>query len=1010
MFREVVLTPSDPNWFGQLGVTRREAEVLGALARQQSNAEIAAQLFISERTVESHVSSLLRKLGVTDRWALAEIGRRRIGAPASPDSLPSRLRSLVEGSPFLGRQAELNRLLDIWREVRSGQRGVAFVAGEPGIGKTRLAAELAAAVDAEGGIVLYGSCDEDSLAPYQPFREALEHHLAARPSAALKTVVGRFGAELGRVLPGFGLPPSADPDPTAAPESDRYRLFEAIDAVVTTASASAPVVLILDDLHWSDRPTLLLLRHVARHRDRSALLVIGTYREEEVGPSRPMAQFRAELRRYPGLHEIVLDGLSANDVRRLAESASHGADDPKLGLVGALWRETKGNPFFVHELLRHLDEVGDVVRLRAVAEGHLSIGELGVPRGVLDVVAERLGRLDDDARNALLMAAVMGQSFRLDILRRSTGLDDERLLTAVDSAATARLVEEVPEELDRYRFSHGLVREALYRELSASRQARMHCSIGENLAATDDHAAAEVTFHLWAAGQLVKPQRVVAYALRGAAEATAQFAHEVAAGLAAMALEALRRAGPEADRLRADVFLAQGQAFRRSGQMRQARAAFMEAVEAARRMGDRVLLAEAALGLGEASAVWGVDAELMAVLEEALGGLGDGTDALTARLLARLAQALYYTDDHDARLDMSRRAVGLARRSQDPTALAAVLSAHHAALCGPAGLAARLDVADEIIRLADDTGERELALRGHGWRVQDLVEGGDLVAAEGAREEHARLAAALRQPLHERDAVAWSAMWAMLRGRFSDAAVIAESCRALFDEIHDGHGDAVYDCLRYWLALEVGDEEQHEQVGRFCAERVTSHLPAEHAHRASLALVSLRLGRLDEAREQLEVLAADGFAGVPRDVLWLDAMCDMAEVAAGVADKARAEVLLSLLAPYAERLVVKDRAMACKGSVSRYLGLLATTAGRHSEALVHFGAALAVHQRIGSPPLTARTELDLAALLQRDPERDEVAATRHTGKALAVAEELGMVLLARAAAALCSGVDRIGRG
>jgi class 3 adenylate cyclase/DNA-binding CsgD family transcriptional regulator len=546
------------------GVTRREGEVLAAVAGRLSNAEIAARLFVSERTVESHVSSLLRKLGVSTRSALVELGRSVTRAAPQLDPLPPFLRALVERGPFVGRGSELAGLRRAWDEAGSGLRRVVFVVGEAGIGKSRLTAQLAADVEAGGGTVLFGRCDEEALVPYQPFTEAVERLVSVSPPGLLEGVLTGSGAELSRVLP--RLAGGRDDSPASSADGERYRVFEAVDELLTRAWNLGPVLLVLDDLHWADRPTLLLLKHLARHPGRSGLLVVGTYRDEDFSRGHPLAELLVELRREHGFARLCLAGLSAEELDALM------GRDPQptgAGLFAEALREvTEGNPFFVHEMLQHLEEVGALERVKTEARPGLAIQALGVPAGVLDLVGRRLAHLEAIAHQVLSTASAMGQVFSLDLLGRVTGSGEDQLLESLEAALVAALIEETPGQLDSYRFRHALIREVLYREIPTSRRARLHRRIGEALEACGEDHLPELAHHFWAAGPAGDAERAVTYAERAGEQAVARLAYEPAAALYGMALEALSWNQADTEPKRAELLRAQGEAHRRRARRR----------------------------------------------------------------------------------------------------------------------------------------------------------------------------------------------------------------------------------------------------------------------------------------------------------------------------------------------------------------------------------------------------------------------------------------------------------
>ena len=280
----------------------------------------------------------------------------------SPLPLPALLTDV--GPIFVGRDAELERLGQLWKEASAGERRVALLVGEPGVGKTRLVAELAAQAHQEGAIVLAGRCDEDLGVPFQPFVEALRHFVDHTPADDLGERLGRYGGELQRLVPELAESMSGLPSPLRSePETERYRLFDAVSSWLSAVSTEAPLLLVLDDLQWAARPTLLLLRHVVRSADPMRLLALGTYRDTEVAQDHPLVDVLVDLRRQQGLDRLSLVGLDATGVAAyLEQTAGHDLGDENLALAQAIHAETEGNPFFMREVLRHLAETGALER------------------------------------------------------------------------------------------------------------------------------------------------------------------------------------------------------------------------------------------------------------------------------------------------------------------------------------------------------------------------------------------------------------------------------------------------------------------------------------------------------------------------------------------------------------------------------------------------------------------------------------------------------------------------
>ncbi|MGH9137136.1 MAG: ATP-binding protein [Acidimicrobiales bacterium] len=904
-----------PAAFRDAGVTAREAEVLDALGARLTNAEIAERLYISVRTVESHVSALLRKLGEPDRRALA-LQAQGLLAPAVV-AFPPSLADPGDAQPFVGRSRELARLTDLGGVARrDGVRCGAVVIGDAGIGKTRLAAEAAARLHADGAIVLHGRCQQDALVPYLVFLEA------ARPLA------GEGGAA--------ELLDRLESTSVGDPGHARYRLFEEFDHVL--ASRRALTVLVLDDVQWIDPSGFQLLRHLQHRRERSSLLLVATGRPEATGPMHPMAA----LLGLPGSLEVIpLGGLSLDEADSLA--ASLDARDPNR--TRDAWDRTGGNPFLIAELLRH--------------------GEAGesLPTAARDAIVRRVTGLGPAVFDLLTAAAVAGEAFHLDLAIAALGGDPSCHAAAADRAFGAGLVRRDPSQPGQYRFAHAIVREALLHVASPSRRSRLHLSIAEALE-SDRHRAAEAARHRHAALPDGDPDRARHAAVAAFDHAMASLAYEVAESFADMALDAVAAAGG-GDPEQADAILRRGQARIRAADLEGGIADSRVALEAANRHDLKALRTGAVLAWAEGVPVWGRQPELRAAIEHALAAGVDDL-ALRAQLKARLAQLLYYEHAHSRRVALSREAIDDARRSGRTDTLAAVLATTHAALWEPAHLDERTHVAGEVVAIATAAGQPELEAQGLGWLAVDLLEAGDMRNAEDAFARHAARADRLRQRLPFRDAELWAAMRAMLAGDFEDAAEHIERARDLGEAARDPSADTMYWVQRYWLAVERGDQADMNELVEPC-ERIAADNIDVPAWRAALAMLHARRGDLDASTAYYGPLVHGGLDAIPRDVVWLNAMTYLAETCASLGDTEHAPHLAATLEPYADRVALIDRGLACKGSVQRFLGLLAGTLGDSAQAQQRLGTALETHERMQANPLTRRTRRELALFGDTSP-------------------------------------------
>lgn len=476
---------------------------------------------------------LVELKGITDPVPASEVGWEAGTGWDGP--LPGPLTT-ADRLPCVGRAEESDALRAAWSTASCGEPRLALVAGEPGIGKTRLVARFAAEVHDSGAAVLFGRCDEDLLRPYQPFVEVIEQLVQTMDPADLEVIAGDVDlvplAKLTPALSSFVASASM-----SAPDTERYVMFDAIAKLLGAVARTTPLVLVLDDLHWADRPTLLLLRHILRAGVGSPLLLVGTYRDTELDRRHPLAEALSDLRRESGYERIQLRGLNRSEVvELLAARAEHEITGSGLVLANALHARTEGNPLFVWESLRHLIERGALVQGpdgRWVSDAS-SIEELGIPEGVREAIGRRLTTLSDAANTTLSAASVLGPVAELSVLSRMVDLADEELVAALDEATEAHLVDEAQRDFaPAYAFTHALVRHTLYEELSLARRQRLHRRAVEaiesaHVADREDQSSA-LARHCQGAGAGIEPDKTVGYLVAAGRRAVSVMAWEEAA-------------------------------------------------------------------------------------------------------------------------------------------------------------------------------------------------------------------------------------------------------------------------------------------------------------------------------------------------------------------------------------------------------------------------------------------------------------------------------------------------
>jgi predicted ATPase/class 3 adenylate cyclase len=924
--------------------------------------------------------------------------------PISSIPLPALLTDV--GRLFVGREQDLERLGQLWKEAAAGERRVALLAGEPGVGKTRLAAELAGRAYEEGATLLAGRCDEDLGVPYQPFVEALRHFVDHTPQEDLGKRLGRYGGELARLVPELtNVAPNLPPPLESDPETERYRLFDAVAAWLGAVSAEEPLLLVLDDLQWAAKPTLLLLRHVVRS-PAQRVLIIGTYRDTELTHDHPLVKVVADLRRVGGFERISLSGLDDRGVTAIVEQASgQTLGEDGIALARAIYEETEGNPFFVGEVLRHLAETGALARQEGSWGTRLPVEELGIPEGVLDVVGRRLARLSADTHQALRVAAVAGTEFELGVLQAAGSLDEERLLSVLEEAADARLVIEV--SATSYRFAHALVRATLYDSLTAARKVTLHRKVAQAIEtvheeALDDYLPALAHHWVRASAAAADTARAVEYATRAGDRALDQLAHDEAAAYYRQALELLDAAArPDGEARRCELLIALGESQRRAGDAAY-RETLLDAARLARQQGDSDALARAALAnsrSGSYSWTGVVDAERVAALDSALAQTAETDTATRARLLANLGVEIYWSADRDPAA-LSDMALHLARRLDDQATLAHVLQARVFATLRPELWAERRADTTELLGVADSLRDPAITWVAHYLRALSAMELGDIGEVDRCLDVAERLAVELGQPTPRYLTTLLRVGRVLLSGRIAEAESRLLEALALGESSGQPDARAYFRLQRFQIRFEQGrlDELESSLAKSVARNPELRELPLLGA---MLAVVYAELDRDDQARLMLERLAASAPMRRYTRSQIVHVLTSMAMVAAHLRDRSWADVLYVALLPYAD--LIDSFGLPGWGAVVHHLALLAMLMDRFDEAEARFAAAEATHERIGAPTWLARTRLEWARmLLTRRLSGDAERARELLGQALTAARQLGLQNVERRAVELLS--------
>jgi class 3 adenylate cyclase len=902
---------------------------------------------------------------------------------------------------FVGRQSELAQLQAALARTLGGDGGVVMVVGEPGIGKTRLTDEFAVHAKLRGAQVFKGHCYEgEASVPYLPFVEGLRHYAQSRPDAQLRAELGEAAPELAtlvsevrRRFPDLPAPPALEG------EAERQRLFDGVASFLHGASIAAPLVLVLDDLHWADKPTLLLLQYLARRIRRDRVLLVGTYRDVELERTHPLADTIASLRR-DGLYErVLLRGLDLHGVRDLIREA--GGQDPPDRFVERILRETEGNPFFVAEVLKHLIETGALRREKGEWVGDPDSVERSIPEGVREVIGRRLSRLSERCNALLSVASAMPGGFSFEVLSALSDEGEDRVLEQLEEALRAQLVRERQDGSGSYEFGHALIRQTLYHELSTPRRVRLHRQIGEALERlygrdSEPHLA-ELAHHFFQGAPGGDIERAVDACTRAAARARELLAWEETAAHLGRALEADEMRPVRDERRRFELLASLGEAQRLSGERAASRRTFQRAVELARRLADVELLARAALGYATEDVIVEFDEPAtLELLEEALAALGPVESPLRARLLSRLALGRIFDADVSRRDALASEAVALARRLGEPGLLGRVLVMW--ALLDPVVRSGEehAEQAREIVRCAEAARLPALALDAAMGLIRAHLDAGDVAALDREIEASARAANELRLRPAIFTAALQRAMRALLCGPFDEAERRIEEARAAGER-------AEHPLCRFWylvqrsaLLAEIGGVlEANRDLEQFLK---TTRAPVGPTPRLSTAL---RMGRMDEVRALLAETARDDFAAIPHDINWLGRMVLVAVACAALDDRERAAAVYDGLLPHRAAVAVGGPAAACLGPVSHHLAQLAALLGRWEDAERHFAAALEHCEKLEARPVAAHVRCDWAAMLAaRLAPGDRERALSLANAALAGAQQLGMKPLVEQALAL----------
>jgi class 3 adenylate cyclase/tetratricopeptide (TPR) repeat protein len=898
--------------------------------------------------------------------------------------LPARL-ARPEPSAFYGRSAEravIDQALAVVEHDR--WRQLVMVLGDPGMGKTRLVSEAARAAHAGGATVLFGRCHQGLGVPFAPFLEAFGHLARYASQEVLDKHAARHGRRLARMVPDLAerLPGSAA-EASVDLDAERYLVFIAARDLLDAASKSRPLALILDDIQWMDSVSLQLLRYLIQVGEPGALLVMATCRDTEVDQNGPLAQLLTDLWREDGTHRIALEGFGAEEIRELVEALAGGQlGDAGESLVGALIKETGGNPFIVRQLLLHLADTGAISSQGEIVHVELDLAEVDVPKSVQDLVMSRVGRAGETAVRALSVASVIDSDFDARLVASVLELDQDQVLDSLERARASGLIRRGGQAGD-FTFVHGIVSHTLSDQLGPPRKQRFHRRIAVELGSRPHPITSSVAYHWVASGPAGDPPQIVSWATRAGQEAMSRLAPAEAVRWFEGAAHALDRM-PQAGEDQAVALMVElGTAQRLAGNTDHRRT-LLDAATRAREASRDDLFVRAVLAnhRGWESLGGDVDHDRVALLRTALEvatiSVGD-----RARLLANLASELTYDERRDQTLALADQALVQAKQADDPAVLLHVLLARFPTVFQPDRAAQCLSETSELINLARRVDDPQALVLAAMYRFNACLSLADLDGLDSALDVACEGVERLGLPLLQHLVLIKQNMRALLAGDLAAAESYAQRAFKI------GQACGVPEAMAHYYAqltrIRHAQGRLDELVPGF--ERLVAANPSVTALRSTLCRLYCLLGRFEQARPLFDVDAGDQFESVPGNRYLLMNMVVFAEACADLEILQPAPMLYDRLMPYRDQVPVGDATFLAP--VAFYCGRLAALLGEVDQAVAHFAEAETINTKLNSPMWSVVTRSEwAAALLGRGADADRTQARALIDGVIPVAAEL----------------------
>lgn len=887
---------------------------------------------------------------------------------------------------FVGRAREHALFQDAFERMIGGRRQVLLLLGEPGIGKTRCAEVFAEAAEEQGALALWGRCyEEPGAPPYWPWVQVLRSYLAASSESEMQLALGLGVKDIAALLPELGEEPRRASGEREAAEA-RFRTFDAVSRLFTKAAQQVPLLIVLDNLHWADAPSLSLLEFVNQELAASRIMLLGTYRDNEVLRQTPLLQALGDLSRDSQLHRLRLTGLDETAIASL----SHRMLGRKLPdrVVSAINDQTDGNPLFVIELIKVLMEESDEAGVEPIA--------VRIPDGVRETIGRRVSRLSAACNELLTAASVLGRNFGADEAAAVADMEIDRVLALLEQAARSGIVE-VAGGGGHYRFTHALIRETLYEEIGTLDRLRLHGRAGDAIAALRGGerptALTRIAHHYFESATLGHCEKAIDFSFRAAEAAIAVHAYEDAVVHYDHVLSLLDLNGSPDDERIARACALKGQALLCIGRVAESTESLVKAIDSNHRLGDIEQLVDVASYLTILTSQ-APQQQQYPLLERLLSLLPIEDSPSRATVIAGLAFATRASGERDRVRSLVDEALAIVERLGENTSRCSVLNLCSMALRGdPDNLPRRLELGARHLQSAHTEDSAFLKAEAYSWQSLTLIEAGELDACAELLVDYESLGK-VHLGLHRVYLTTSRIALALLRGEWQGLEQRIEALRELGRKIRHADAEGVYSAQMFALNRERGRLGRLAQlIARFPESGARPWVPGlMHAY--------VEVGMLDEARAAFESLAADDFNGIPRDEMYPTCLVFCAETCFRLGDEWRARLLYDMLLPYADQTLNHPRAV-CFGSAQLYLGMLARTANRADDARRHLEAAVQLNGAMRAWPWLARSRYHLGVFLMEA--RDGASARKMLRDAEELAGRLGM-------ASLLEDIDRALRG